>query len=77
MLNELFLGDMKSIDPETGHYLERLWLAIFRNEEYCCWDASDVSEAELNDQGQLARGRWHVTPQGVKVDVGFTNRDKD
>ena len=77
MLKDLFLGDMKSINPETGHHLERFWMAIFRNEEYCCWDASDVSEAELNDQGQLARGRWHVTPQGVKVDVGFTNKDKD
>lgn len=74
MLQDLFLGDMKSVDPETGHYLERFWLAMFRNEEYCCWDASDISDTDLNDQGQLAKGRWHVTPQGIEVDLGFTNK---
>ena len=72
-LEDLFLGDMESVDPETGHYLERFWPAMFRNEEYCCWDASEISDAELNDQGQLAKGKWHETPQGVEVDVGFTN----
>ena len=74
MLQDLFLGDMKSIDPETGHYMERFWLAMFRNEEYCCWDASEISDAKLNDQGQLAKGKWHETPQGVEVDEGFTNK---
>lgn len=74
MLEELFLGEMKAIDPETGHYFERFWPTVFRHEEYCCWDASEVSDAELNDQGQLAKGRWHETPQGVEVDVGYTNK---
>ena len=74
MLEDLFLGDMKNGDPETGHYMERFWLAMFRNEEYCCWSPSDVSITELNDQGQLAKGRWHRTPQGVDVDAGFTNK---
>ena len=75
MLEELFLGDMKAIDPETGHYWERFWPAVFRHEEYCCWNESEISEEEFNDQGQLAKGRWHETPQGVKVDVGFTNKE--
>ena len=75
ILNEFFLGEMKALDPETGHYMERFWPAMFRPEEYCCWDKSEISEAELNDQGQLAKGKWHVTPQGVEVDVGFTNKD--
>lgn len=74
MLEELFLGDMESVDPETGHYFERFWPAVFRHEEYCCWGPGDVSAAELNDQGQLARGKWHETPQGIEVDVGFTNK---
>ena len=75
MLQEFFLGDMKDVNPETGHYMERFWPAMFRNEEYCCWGKDDVSDVELNDQGQLARGRWHVTPQGVEVDVGFANKE--
>ena len=74
MLDDLFRGEMKSVDPETGHYLERFWPAMFRNEEYCCWDPSEISDAELNDQGQLAKGRWHETPQDIEVDVGFTNK---
>ena len=75
MLEELFLGEMKAVDPETGHYFERFWPAVFRHEEYCCWDKSEISEEEFNDQGQLAKGRWHETPQGVEVDVGFTNKE--
>ncbi len=74
ILEELFLGEMESIDPETGHYMERFWPAMFRHEEYCCWDPSEISHVELNDQDQLAKGRWHVVPQGVEVDVGFTNK---
>ena len=75
MLRDLFLGEMKSVDPETGHYLERFWPALFRRDEYCCWDLSEVSEKEFNDQGQLAKGRWHRTPRGVEVDVGFSNKE--
>ena len=68
------MGEMESIDPETGFYMERFWPVMFRHEEYCCWDPSEISHAELNDQGQLAKGRWHEVPQGVEVDVGFTNK---
>ena len=75
MLEDLFLGEMKSVDPETGHYMERFWPAMFRKEEYCCWDQSEVSETGFNDQGQLAKGKWHRTPRGVEVDVGFTNNE--
>ncbi|CAF9936177.1 MAG: hypothetical protein ALECFALPRED_006723 [Alectoria fallacina] len=74
MLEDLFLGEMKCVDPETGHYFERFWPTLFRHEEYCCWDASEISDVELNDQGQLAKGRWHATPRDVEVDVGFTNK---
>ena len=36
MLAELFEGEMKHVDPETGHYMERFWLATFCPKEYCC-----------------------------------------
>ena len=69
LLNEFFLGEMAHVNPETGHYMERFWLALWRPDEYICWDiGSDVSGEERNKQGQLARGRWHRTPKGVHVD---------
>lgn len=77
MLADLFEGEMKHNDPETGHYLERFWLAIFSPQEYCCWSEAEVSKAERNAQGQLAKGRWHKTPPGVEVDEGYTNRSDD
>ena len=77
MLAELFEGEMKHNDPETGHYLERFWLAIFSPQEYCCWTEAEVSKVERNAQGQLAKGRWHKTPPGVEVDEGYTNRSDD
>ena len=49
MLEELFLGDMEAVDPETCHYWERFWPAVFSHEEYCCWDESEISEEEFND----------------------------
>ena len=73
MLADLFEGDMKHVDPETGHYLERLWLATFCPEEYCCWDETEVSKIERNEQGQLAKGKWHKTPSDIEVDEGYIN----
>lgn len=77
MLADLFEGDMEHVDPETGHFMERLWLATFRPEEYCCWSEAEVSEAERNERGQLAKGKWHKTPPGVEVDEGHTNLSDD
>ena len=77
MLAGLFEGEMKHNDPETGHYMERLWLATFCPEEYCCWTKTEVSKVERNKWGQLAKGRWHKTPPGVEVDEGHTNLSDD
>lgn len=66
--DEFFTGEMYHVNPETGHYLERFWLAMWKPEEYAVWSEGDVAEVERNGQGQLARGRWHVTPQEVEVD---------
>jgi len=68
LLKEFFLGEMADINPETGHYMERFWLAIFRPEEYICWNQDEVSFDERNAQGQFAKGRWHRTPKGLSVD---------
>jgi len=70
LLQTLFLGEMAHVNPETGHYMERFWLAIWRPEEYICWDETqDTASGERNKQGQLAKGRWHRTPKGVRSDV--------
>ena len=68
LLKEFFLGEMAHVNPETGHYMERFWLALWKPKEYICWDKTGVSLEERNRQGQLARGRWHRTPKGVRVD---------
>jgi hypothetical protein len=69
LLREFFEGDMAHVNPETGHYMERFWLAMWRPDEYICWDnEKDISEEERNSQGQLAKGRWLRTPKWVEVD---------
>jgi len=69
LLQEFFLGDMAHINPETGHYMERFWLAMWCPQEYICWDsARDTAQEKRNSGGQLARGRWHRTPRWVKTD---------
>ena len=73
MLAEFFEGEMKHNDPETGHYMERFWLATFCPEEYCCWTETEVSTDDRNAQGQLAKGKWHKTPPHVEIDEGYTN----
>ncbi len=70
LLQTMFLGGMAHVNPETGHYMERFWLAMWRPEEYICWDATkDTACEERNKRGQLAKGRWHRTPKGVRSDV--------
>ena len=70
LLQTIFLGKMAHVNPETGHYMERFWLAIWRPEEYIYWDETkDTASEKRNKQGQLAKGRWHRTPKGVHSDV--------
>ena len=65
------------MNPETGHLMERFWLAIWNPEQYVCWDRErDVAKERRNEWGQLARGRWHVTPVGVEVDPGIVDPRK-
>jgi len=68
MMREWFGGQNAHINPETGHHCERLWQGIF-SEEYRCMDLEkDISKTERNQWGQLAKGRWHVTPRNLEID---------
>lgn len=69
LLEEFFLGDMVHTNPETGHFLERFWLPMWNPSEYICWQEGDIAKEKRNKQGQLARGRWLVTPKHVDVDL--------
>ncbi|KAI9858338.1 MAG: hypothetical protein M1824_004359 [Vezdaea acicularis] len=70
LLQELFLGDMAHVNPETGHYMERFWLAMWNPSEYVCWNSEDdLAMTKRNSLNQLAKGHWHRTPRGVKVDA--------
>ena len=77
LLQKMFLGEMAHVNPETGHYMERFWLAMFNPAEYVQWDELDVSEAERNKDGQLAKGRWYRTPMGSAVDLGAMRRGEE
>ncbi len=69
MQNDFFGGEMANVNPETGHYMERWWQAIFAPDEYICWDAEkDTVKEDRNKWGQLARGKWHRVPKNVDVD---------
>ena len=68
MLEDLFLGEMQHVNPETGHFWERFWLAMFNPKEYACAKEEDVAAKERNELGQLAKGKWHRTPKWVEVD---------
>ncbi|KAI4205504.1 MAG: hypothetical protein LQ350_000283 [Teloschistes chrysophthalmus] len=74
LLEKMFLGDMAHVNPETGHYMERFWLAMFNPDEYVQWEISDVSTIKRNKDGQLAKGRWYHTPMGSAVDLGALRR---
>ena len=68
LMQEFFSGEMAHVNPETGHFIERFWQAMF-SDEYICWDLErDVSIEKRNQWGQLARGRWHITPRWQDVD---------
>jgi len=74
ILQELFLGDMAHVNPETGHHMERFWLAMWDPSEYICWDGKkDLAKEKRNAKGQLAKGHWHRTPRGLEIDE-FTTR---
>lgn len=67
-LEEMFLGKMEHVNPETGHYVERFWLAMWNPSEYVCYGKNDIAKSKRNGQGQLAKGRWHVTPRWKELD---------
>ncbi|KAL8689312.1 MAG: hypothetical protein Q9218_004989 [Villophora microphyllina] len=74
LLDKMFLGDMAHVNPETGHYMERFWLAMFNPDEYVQWEATDRADTKRNKDGQLARGRWYRTPMGSAIDLGAIRR---
>ncbi|KAL8731566.1 MAG: hypothetical protein Q9181_004252 [Wetmoreana brouardii] len=74
LLDKMFLGEMAHVNPETGHYMERFWLALLNPDEYVQWDASDVAKTQRNKDGQLAKGRWYRTPTGAEIDLGAIRR---
>jgi len=52
LLQTMFVGEMAHVNPDTGHYMERSWLAIWRPEEYICLDEiQDAASEECNKQG--------------------------
>ena len=77
LLQKMFLGKMAHVNPETGHYMERFWLALFNPSEYAQWDDLDISNTERNQDGQLAKGRWYRTPLGLADDLGAIRRGED
>ncbi|KAI4153491.1 MAG: hypothetical protein L6R39_001558 [Caloplaca ligustica] len=74
LLERMFLGDMAHVNPETGHYMERFWLAMFNPDEYVQWTHADRAESERNKDGQLAKGHWYRTPTGSATDLGAMRR---
>ncbi|KAI4127876.1 MAG: hypothetical protein LQ341_006747 [Variospora aurantia] len=68
LLERMFLGNMAHVNPETGHYMERFWLAVFNPEEYVQWTPADLSEKERNKDGQLAKGS---TNANEAVNISF------
>lgn len=69
IMQDLFLGDMAHVNPETGHHMERFWLAMWAPDEYICWNSeTDLAKEKRNAKGQLAKGHWHRTPRGKEID---------
>ncbi|KAI4174603.1 MAG: hypothetical protein LQ343_002176 [Gyalolechia ehrenbergii] len=77
LLEKFFLGDMAHVNPETGHYMERFWLAMLNPVEYIQWSADDLADAERNEHGQLAKGKWYRTPTGSAIDLGAMRRGEE
>jgi hypothetical protein len=63
LLEAMFEGDMAHINPETGYFMERFWLAMWQPDEYVCWNEEDMSKEERNGKGLLAKGRWKPLPK--------------
>ncbi|KAL8955623.1 MAG: hypothetical protein Q9183_006579 [Haloplaca sp. 2 TL-2023] len=74
LMDNMFLGEMAHVNPETGHYMERFWLAMFNPSEYIQYSPSDIATTQRNEAGQLAKGKWYRTPTGSAVDLGATRR---
>ncbi|KAL8767067.1 MAG: hypothetical protein Q9194_006092 [Teloschistes cf. exilis] len=74
LLEKMFLGDMAHVNPETGHYMERFWLAMLNPEEYVQWTPSEQAGVKRNEAGQLAKGHWYRTPMGSAIDLGAARR---
>ncbi|KAL8677516.1 MAG: hypothetical protein Q9186_006058 [Xanthomendoza sp. 1 TL-2023] len=77
LLNKMFLGEMAHVNPETGHYMERFWLAMFNPDEYVQWEESDIAAGRRNPAGQLAKGHWYRTPTGSSIDLGAIRRGEE
>lgn len=77
LLEKMFLGEMAHVNPETGHYMERFWLAMLNPDEYIQWSLMDIMDNERNQDGRLARGRWYRTPTGTAVDLGANRRGEE
>ncbi|KAL8831812.1 MAG: hypothetical protein Q9170_005140 [Blastenia crenularia] len=77
LLQRMFLGDMAHVNPETGHYMERFWLAMLNPEEYIQWRVTDLADTERNQDGQLAKGKWYRTATGSAVDLGAMRRGEE
>ncbi|KAI4187333.1 MAG: hypothetical protein L6R41_002875 [Letrouitia leprolyta] len=77
LFEQFFLGDMAHVNPETGHYMERFWLAIFNPSEYIQWSTDKLAEEERNKDGQLAKGKWYRTPTGSAMDLGAMRRGEE
>lgn len=77
LMEKMFLGDMAHIAPESGHYMERFWLAMLNPDEFVQWEAEDVSAERRNEQGKLAKGRWLRISKGSAVDPGAVHRGEE
>ncbi|KAL8803813.1 MAG: hypothetical protein Q9182_002945 [Xanthomendoza sp. 2 TL-2023] len=77
LLDKMFLGEMAHVNPETGHYMERFWLAMFNPKEYVQWEVSDIADSRRNPAGQLAKGHWYRTPTGSAIDLGAIRRGEE
>ncbi|KAI4162164.1 MAG: hypothetical protein LQ342_004183 [Letrouitia transgressa] len=71
LLEELFLGEMAHVNPETEHYMERFWLAMWNPREYSMIHPPGIPPSSLhrNSLGQLAKGYWFRAPKGALMDV--------
>lgn len=48
ILDTFFLGDMAHVNPETGHYMERFWLAMFNPAQQSTWAPCDEAKISIS-----------------------------